>query len=213
MIRSVVRGLFLCSLLIAPATAAAQSDSGSPAWFVGGLGGMTFGTVTSGAVGGQVGFKVAPNLFIIGEAGRIRNVTPRELQDELDLFIALLEIELGVPVSFDVSLPVTYGFGGIRWQEPGRSLAPFAEGGVGFGHISLKIDKASVLGLDLSNEVEEAVGDEANETKILFAFGGGVTTALGEAARLDIGYRYTRIAAGNPAINSSMVYAAVKFGR
>jgi hypothetical protein len=65
---------------LVPAPALAQ---GTP-WFVGGLGGVTFGTVTSGAVGAQFGVQVRPHLFVIGEAGRMHNVMQREIDDLLD---------------------------------------------------------------------------------------------------------------------------------
>ena len=213
MTRSFVRVLCLFVFLALPRLASAQPDAVAPAWFVGGLGGVTFGTVTSATVGGQVGFKIAPNLFVIGEVGRMRNVMPKEIQDELDLFVELLELELGVPITFDVSLPATYGFGGVRWMEPGRAVSPFVEAGVGVGRITLKVDKATVLGLDISDEINDVAGADANATELLIAVGGGVTASLGQSAWLDVGYRYTRIAAGDPSINASMLYAAVKFGR
>jgi hypothetical protein len=213
MIRFIVRMSCVLGLLVMPAIASAQADAAAPAWFVGGLGGLTFGTVTSGAVGGQVGFKIAPNLFVIGEVGRMRNVMPKEISDDLDDFVDLLELELGVPISFDVSLPATYGFGGVRWMAPGRRVSPFVEAGVGAGHISLSVDKAAVLGIDVSDEIDDELGEDANATKFLIALGGGVSASLSRTVWLDLGFRYTRIATEDPSINSSMVYAAVKIGR
>lgn len=181
--------------------------------FVGGLGGVTFGTVTSGAVAGQGGVRVAEGLYVIGEVGYMRNVLPKELRDELDDLVDELEYEFGGPITVDVSVPSLYGFGGLRWSPAAGALAPFVEGGVGVGNISLKVDKAEAFGIDFSDELEDELDSEdLNATKFLLALGGGLTARISNAVAADVGFRYTRIATEDPAINSSMVYGAVKIG-
>src|SRR5687768_10600124 len=101
--RAIRSPLLVAALALVPASALAQ---GTP-WFVGGLGGITFGTVSSGAVGAQVGVQIRPNLFVIGEVGRMGNVLPQNLKDILDE----LGDDLDTPVTFDISAPATYGFG------------------------------------------------------------------------------------------------------
>jgi hypothetical protein len=200
-------------LVLTPIAALAQANAADMSWFAGGLGGLTFGTETSGAIAGQVGVKVAPGLFVIGEVGRMQNVMPKEVKDAVDDLESDLEFQLGVPVSLDISVPSTYGFGGLRWVQPRGKVAPFVEGGVGVGHISFKIEEATVLDVDVKDEVKDALGDDGSATKFLLALGGGVTARLGGSAALDVGYRYFRIFTEDPAINTSMVYVAVKFSR
>ena len=200
-------------LAFSPAVAVAQGTAADMRWFVGGLGGLTFGTETSGAIGGQFGVRVGPGLFAIGEVGRMQNVIPNEVNDDLRDFADQVEEVLGVPIALDVSVPATYGFGGLRWVQPRPGIALFLEGGVGVGDVHIKVEEAEVLGLDVTDEVENAIGDDDNATKFLLALGFGITTRLGQAAVLDAGYRYSRIATEDPSINTSMVYVAVKFGR
>ena len=212
-----IRFVTACAIAVAsfpliPATAFAQGTAADMTWFAGGLGGLTFGTETSGAVGGQFGVKVARNLFVIGEVGRMQNVIPKKVKDDLDDLIDGLEEELGVPITVDVSLPATYFFGGLRWIQPRPGIAPFVEGGVGAGHISIKAERIEILGIDVSDEFEEELGDDENATKFLLALSAGITAKLGQRAALDVGYRYSRIATEEPSINTSMVYVAVKFG-
>lgn len=200
------------ALVLVPVSAWAQGSSANTPWFVGGLGGLTFGTVTSGAVGAQFGVRVAPNLFVIGEVGRMQNVLPKKLRDEFDNLINDLEFESGLPATVEIAVPATYGFVGVRWIQPGQ-VGPFLEAGVGAGHINLTIKKAEIAGFDFKNEIETQVGNDASATQFLVAVGGGVTARLGRVISLDAGYRFTRIATEDPAINSSMIYAAFKVGR
>jgi hypothetical protein len=200
------------AFVFVPVSAWAQGGSADARWFVGGLGGLTFGTVTSGAVGGQVGVRAARNLFVIGEVGRMQNVMPKKLQDDFDALIDVLEFDNGVPITVQVALPTTYGFAGVRWVQPGR-VAPFLEAGVGFGHVSPTIKKAEIFGIDIKDELEAEIASDLNATEFLLALGGGVTSRLGRVTSLDAGYRFTRIATEDPAINSSMIYVAFKIGR
>lgn len=195
--------------LIAPGRAAAQD-----AWqgFVGGLGGVTFGTVTSAAVAGQGGARIAPGVFLVGEVGYMRNVLPKQLRDDFQDLVDVFQLEFGVPVTIDVSVPALYGFGGLRWVPRQGPVSPFVEGGVGVAHISIKVDEAEVLGVDIRDIVEDELGDDTNATKFLVALGGGLTARVAEAVGIDFGFRYSRVATDDPAINSAMLYAAVKAG-
>jgi opacity protein-like surface antigen len=176
------------------------------------LGGVTFGTVTSAAVAGQGGVRIARDLYVIGEVGYMRNVLPKKIRDEFDDLVDEIENEAGVPVSLTVSIPAKYGFGGLRWSPSRGTVSPFVEGGVGVAHVSAKVDEAKVLGVDISDEVENELGDDASVTKVLFALGGGVNARISSTLSADIGFRYTRIATEDPAINSSLVYGALKIG-
>jgi opacity protein-like surface antigen len=195
----------------APAVASAQGTS-APQGFVGGLGGVTFGTVTSAAVAGQGGVRIARDLYVIGEVGYMRNVLPKKIRDEFDDLVDEIENEAGVPVSLTVSIPAKYGFGGLRWSPSRGTVSPFVEGGVGVAHVSAKVDEAKVLGIDISRDVEDELGDDASVTKLLVAVGGGMNARLSSTLSADIGFRYTRIATEEPAINSSLLYGALKIG-
>lgn len=210
--RVIIALAVLAGTVVLPSRIHAQSSDAT--LLVGGLGGVTFGTVSSAGAAGRVGFKLAPNVFLIGEAGRMGNVMPKELEEFAQFLEDDLEFELGAPVTLEFSVPANYGFVGVRFVQPRQSLNLFAEAGIGAGQISVNLSKAEVLGIDVTDDVNDLIDDEVpSETKVLFALGGGLNVPMGQRTSIDVGYRYTRIATEDPAINSSMVYAAFVFGR
>ena len=217
-IRSVLLGT---AFLLTTATGAAAQGASSPRAFVGGLGGLTFGTETSGAIAGQVGVRISRDLFVIGELGRMWDVTPSEVSDEIETGIDFLE-QQGIPVNLEFTVPAFYGFGGMRWAQSGRRVNPFVEGGVGFARLTGEVS-GTVGGVNVDDFLEEfdsELGDFSSN-EVLIAFGGGANIRLTATVSLDAGYRYTHIfvddsvSVDEPTVNTSMVYAAVKirFGR
>ncbi len=217
-IRSVVLGT---AFLLTTATGAAAQGASSPSAFGGGLGGLTFGTATSAAIAGQVGVRISRDLFVIGEVGRMWDVTPSEVSDEIETGVDFLE-QQGIPVNLEFSVPAFYGFGGIRWAQSGRRVNPFVEGGVGFARLTGEVS-GTIGGVNVDEFLEEfdsELGDFSSN-EVLIAFGGGANIRLTPTVSLDAGYRYTHIfvddpgSVDEPTVNTSMVYAAVKilFGR
>jgi opacity protein-like surface antigen len=209
-IGSIILGFVLASGLAAPAAA---QDPPAPRMFAGGLAGVTFGTETSSAIAGQFGVRIARDLFVIGEFGRMQNVLPDEVADQLPLAEEFLEGLLGLPVNIEIKAPALYGFGGVRWAQSGRRVAPFAEAGLGFAHLTGDL---KVNGVDIENLLEEFGADfgdvsDLSTNEFLLAFGGGVNIALTQMMSVDAGYRFTRIFTEESAPNTSMVYGAVKF--
>ena len=197
----------VCAAVIAatPAAAGAQNRG-----FVGGLGGITFGTETSSVFAAQGGVRIASQLVVFGEVGRMQNVLPGDIQDQIDEFVRIFEAETGVDVLLEAKVPAFYGMGGIRWSSD-APVAPFVEGGMGFANLSIDLH-AEIDGVDVSDQADEVIEeDDLDETKFLVAFGGGINARLAEQVRLDIGYRYTRIFTEDPAVNTSAVFAALKF--
>jgi hypothetical protein len=202
------------ALVIALASPVSAQGTTSSGIFVGGLGGLTFGSATSSAVAGQVGVRLMPNVFVIGEIGRAQNVIPGEIADMIDEARDALE-EAGIPFEFSAKAPAIYGFGGLRWAQGGRRFSPFVEGGVGFAHITADVS-GSVAGIDIVDLIEDEVGfGDLSTNEFLIAFGGGVNIGLTPTVSADAGYRFTRIFTDDPAVNMSMIYGAIKimFGR
>jgi hypothetical protein len=181
--------------------------------FVGGLGGMTFGTATDVAFGGRAGVRLAPHVYLLGEVGRMRDVMPADLHTAIEDALASIPDEIGpVPIDVDVRLKSTYGLGAIRAVGAGP-VAPFVEVGGGVARLSLDIS-ASIAGFDVGDEVEDLAGSDAlDTTEPLIMAGGGLRLATGGGSSVDLGYRYTRILVDNPKINTSLVYLGINFGR
>jgi hypothetical protein len=207
-IKQKTAALILGAVMVAAPGLASAQDA---APFVGGLGGVTFGTVSSGAVAARAGLPIGSNLSVIFEVGRMQNVMPSAFADDIELLEDLISLEAGVPVTLDVSIPATHGFVGLRYQGRGAAVMPFVEGGFGFARLSASVNEITIMGIDFGELVEDELGEDVNATKALLALGGGVRVPVSGAVSLDAGYRYTRIFTEDPAINSSMVYAAINF--
>ena len=199
--------LLLAIIFVAVAVPSAYAQDGG---FVGGVAGITFASETSSVVAAQAGGRVARQLFVFGEFGRMQNVLPEEAQDDLDAAAEFLETQLGTTVNLDVRVPAIYGLAGIRWSPDDR-IAPFLEAGAGFARLSLDL-RAEVAGIDITDEVEDQLeSDDLEVTEFLLALGGGLNARLTDRVRLDVGYRYNRVFTDDPTVEVNMVYAALKF--
>lgn len=201
-----VQAAVLFSLLAAAPALAQGADRG----FVRGLGGVSFAAEASPIYGGGAGFRIARNFTVTAEVGRIQNVLPQDIQDNLDLAEQQVELETGIPVSVDANIPVFFFLGGIRADVPtsGR-VKPFIETSAGVGHLSANVH-VEILGIDVSDEVNNLLKDET-ASKFMLAIGGGVSMQMSGACWLDAGYRYHRIATEDPVSNTSVLYAALRF--
>lgn len=193
------------ALSAVPAAASAQSGAAEPdaRMFVGALGGVTFGTESGAIVGGRFGYRIARNLHLFGEVGRITEVTPKEIADLYEELIAIIPGDLAV--EFEYRVPATFFAGGVRWSQARGRIAPFAEAGAGVGHLTPKFD-VRIAGINFTQQVRDLIGDEINTTKFLLMLGGGVNVGVTPSLSVDAGYRYTRIATEDPAVNTSAVY-------
>jgi opacity protein-like surface antigen len=199
--------LAVCAAAFAATPGVAQAQNRG---FAGGLGGITFVSETSSVFAAQAGVRVARQLVVFGEVGRMQNVLPGEIQDQIDEFIAAFEADTGVDAELEAKVPAFYGMGGIRWSND-APVAPFVEAAMGFARLTLDL-RAVIDGVDVSDQADELLEEEdLDETKFLLAFGGGVNARLAEQVRLDIGYRYKRVFTEDPAVNTSEVFAAIKF--
>ena len=180
------------------------------AGFAGGLGGATVGDQRGAVYGVRTGVGIGKGLFVVGEAGRIQNVLPGDVQTELDVVERLIELQ-GIDVSIDASVPVFYGMGGVRWALRRGRVSPFLEAGAGFARLSLDVD-AVVDGADISEDLLRDLEDEGIEaTKFLFSTSGGISLAVQSAWTIDVGYRYARIFTDDPRTNVNVVFGALHY--
>jgi opacity protein-like surface antigen len=197
-----------CAFVLAAAGAAQAQTSDRGSVYV--RGGVTFGTETSSVVAGGAAFTVTPGIQVFGEVGRMQNVMPKSLKEDLDTITSMVTAYYGVPITLDVNVPAIYGLGGVRLVVPvsGR-VHPYVEGGLGVASLSADI-KAEVMGINISQEVEDEA-DLSNETKLMIAVGGGISADLTRSLQLDAGYRFTHINTDDPAVNTSALYGGLRF--
>jgi len=159
-------------------TCAAAQDSA----FVQGVGGirLTSAPGIAGSFGAMVGGSLTPNIDAVGEFGRITDVMP----PILDTALALTYPEF--------QMSAFYGVGGVRLITSPGHVRAYGETVAGFARLSSAlrendspIDAIVNTGLSF-----------VNTTEPLAAAGGGVIFQGGPLVA-NVGYRFTRIFAGD----------------
>lgn len=174
------------ALLVWPAVAQAQSGNND----VQGFGGLTVGTSTFGSAlsptfGGRVNFGLTDNIQLIGEGGRLADISS-------PVFDLLDRTDIGVRVS------AFYGEGGVRLiASPQAAVRPYGEATAGFAHLNAGF---SGLGGTASAIVDAALG-ALGTTQPMLGVGGGVVLQAGSVA-IDVGYRYKQISSGNAIVSA-----------
>ncbi|HEY0876118.1 MAG TPA: hypothetical protein VGD94_21760 [Vicinamibacterales bacterium] len=164
---------FLLALIAMAAPAHAQTMGGQ----LTGFGGTTFGTTsTAPTFGGNLALPLGDNVQIVGEVGRLDDVTASLLAAALDA------------VPFGVGMSAWYGEGGIRIIGSRRSaIRPYAEvtGGVARLRPSTGLD-------GFAGAITDAGLAFLARNEPLVGAGTGVILQRGPFA-VDLGYRYKRI--------------------
>ena len=177
----------LVMVLAAPIPAGAQ-DRG----FVRAIGGATMGSESGGAFGGTVGVKITPNAQIFGEFGRLQNVLPSSVLDEVEIEAALVANSRAGKSSSTASAKATYGLVGLRMNVRKIGDAQlFLEGGGGAAEVksshSALIRGSETLHGDISNLVSVPFTASSPQTAGLASIGGGMTLAITQKMGVEMG--------------------------
>ena len=181
------------ALLIA--TSSHAQDKG----YVQGVGGLTFQSEISGLFGGEVGVNITRDVQIYGQVGRMINILPKSIQDDLDDAAQSLTVLTGDRWQFDGKIPATYFGGGVKLLIPtGARVRPFVTAGVGAATMKASIKEID-LGEILDDLIDEGFIDEGDVrgTEFAFEFGGGLSIPVGVRMQIEGGYRLMRISSIN----------------
>jgi opacity protein-like surface antigen len=162
-------------LLGTSAPAAAQYSQ------VQGFGGLTFGDLTgSSTFGGAIAVPLTDNIYIVGEGGKMTDITRSYISSILDV----------TPVDLRVS--AWYGEGGVRLIGSSlHAVRPYAEATAGFARLT-----TGFTGIGGADELVNGGLGLLNRTQPLLGVGGGVIVEGGPLV-LDVGYRFKQIRAGD----------------
>jgi hypothetical protein len=164
------------------------------------------------AVGGSLGVRIAPGLFLTGEVGYLQSIDPNGLNTVLDLASDIVDATgLADDFAFGFDAPTLYVSGGLRFQAPTPVISPFVEGAVGYARTRYDVD-VRVLGVEASPLADLALqlmGARYADGPVT-TLGGGVTFFFTRHVGLDAGYRYMRFY--GPDADTNNVYAAFKVG-
>lgn len=208
----VVPALVVALNVLVVSSAAAQPTP-EPRGFVRALGGATFVTEPGALIAAGGGVRLNAHVSLIGEIGRLSNVLPKSLQQDLDDVAPLLASQFGQRLVIDGRARATYGITGVRVTGRGPRVAPFVEAMAGRAR-GTSVIHASVSGADVTSGVERALGMPRSETHAMYTLGAGLAIRAGRHVVVDAGYRYVRIQLGadDPKINTSAFHSGIRFG-
>lgn len=207
-----IPALGLVMVLVAANPAAAQ-DRG----FVRLLGGATMGTESGPLVGATVGVRVTSSARIFGEFGRLQNVMPSSVLDEIERAAALAANTRGGKSSISAEARATYGIVGLRMDVRKVGDAQlFLEGGGGAAQVRSSLTAfirgSETLQGTITHLVSVPFTSSSPQTKGLATFGGGMMLAVTQKMGVELGYRYVRIFTNNPSVNTGNLYGAWRLG-
>ena len=171
------------------------------------------------------GVSIAPHLKVVGDLGRFQNLQG-DLQASLASTATSLATNQGLGVTTASSVPAWYGLGGLRYDVPLRPrVAPYVMGGIGVAHLNpqpqflfasgaLPDGSTPVIGSDVTSTITSAglVTAPAASNGLLTSVGGGALLAVAPHLGVDVGYRFSRIAAGATATGSALNTNGMTFG-
>jgi hypothetical protein len=169
-------------------SADAQGAAKEPRWYASVDGGATFGHKVSGVVGGEGGFRIADDLDVYVEGGRMHNVANSNLANRANLIASTFG------GSANAAYRVTYFDAGLRYEFLAGKWLPYVMMGGGIARVHPDV-KFSIGGTDVTGQLGSfgvQLGNDLADTltKGLFVIGGGARTSFGRRYLVDVSYRY-----------------------
>jgi opacity protein-like surface antigen len=205
----------------------AQEGGGQDApGYVTGLGGFAVSVGnTTGDVLLEGGVRIAPHVMVFGNVGRFGNLQA-DLQPTLNATTSALAANQGLTVIGGGSLPASFFVGGLRVEIPTNSrFIPYVLGGAGVAHLSptaqftfssgiMPDGSTPAVGTDVTPILASAGSFSAPPatSAFMFTLGGGVQVPVVPHWVVDVGYRYSRIAADSTLSASPLTTNGMAFG-
>src|SRR5262249_48925686 len=140
---------------------------------------------TSGNVVGEVGVRVARNLFVFGDIGQFHNLQPSLAQPTIDATDLALSTS-GVTVTGTARVPALELLGGVRYLVPTHAgPTPYVLGGAGLAHLSPTGDFVYSSGTLPGATTPPTVGDDV--TSQLMTLGDFTAPAATNAFMFTVG--------------------------
>jgi opacity protein-like surface antigen len=223
-----VQVLSLVAMFVATVAApsfAQEKRAQDPNGYVSGFGGAAWADGNStGSVLFEGGVRIAPHVTAFGNVGRFANLQG-DLQPTLDAATNALS-EQGLGVTSGGTLPAWYGVGGLRAEFPASAHAlPYVLGGLGAARLNPAAQFTYASGT-MPDGLIPAVGTDVTSTLValgsyaappasnalMFTLGGGVEIPTMSHWSVDLGYRYSRIAADTTLSATALNTNAMTFG-
>jgi hypothetical protein len=206
-------GIGLAAVLAFPSVARAQETKVVFRPMVGGV----VGAGPGASFGAAISFKTSDKLQIHGEFGRLTNILPKSVLDQVELNAAAAANTLGGKHSSDASAAASYGMIGFRQALRDVSGAnTFVEVGVGMARVTSELSAvirgSAALQGDISNLVTTGFTNATPETKPMVSIGGGLILGISRTTAVEMGARYQRIFTSDHAINAANIFGGFRVG-
>jgi len=214
------------TLLTAAPLLAQEAGGPDASGYITGVGGFSrsVGSTTSDVLL-EGGVRVAPHVMAIGSIGRFGNLQP-DLQPTLDATAAALAASQGLAVTAGGTLPASFYEGGLRVEVPaGSRVMPYVLGTLGVARLTptpqfsyaggiMPDGSTPAVGTDVTNALMTASSVTAPppSSAFMFTLGGGVQVPVVPHWIVDVGYRYSRIAADSTLSASPLNTNGMTFG-
>lgn len=195
-------------------SSASSSGSAESRLFLVGDGGIALGDEhKAGTLGADVGVRIMSHLQVMGEFGRLTNILPNSLNQNLSLSALTLADQIGAPVTVtQAAVPVSYGLGLVQVDLLSIGAAtPYIEAGLGEARVSSQFSAES-SGTSFSSQVLSTVTLPASGTDRMVAGGAGVNFRVSRRVGAVVGYRYAQIGTSGSKLDTSRVFGGVRFG-
>ena len=177
---------------------------------------------TSGNILGEVGVRVARNVFVFGDLGQFHNLQPSLVQPTVDATTLALAGD-GLTVNGTGRVPALQLLGGVRYVIPTHGgVAPYVLGGAGMARLmptaEFTYSSGTITGAtpapgdDVTSQLISN-GDFTNppaSNAFMFTFGGGVQVPIAPHVDVDVGYRVSRVNSDTP-VNAQSIMAGVGY--
>jgi opacity protein-like surface antigen len=209
-------GLGLAAVLAVPSVAGAQAQA-EPKFFVKPIIGAVAGAGPGASFSGAVSFKAGEKLQIAAELGRMNNILPSSVADDVEKAAALVANSINGKHSASSSADANYFMVTGRWALRDVSGAhTFLEIGAGAAHVestvSAVVRGSESLQGDISSQVITPFTSATPATKPMFSIGGGIVLGVTRATAIEVGARYQHIATDHTAIKMANIFGAFRIG-
>lgn len=213
--RRLVVPIGLLAIIAVPSVALAQSPEQKV--FFRPMVGAVVGSGPGASFSAAVSFKTNDKLQIHGEFGRLANILPDAVAEEVEIAAALAANTLGGKHSASSTAHANYGLVGVRHALRDVSGAnTFVEIGVGVARVTSEVSAvlrgSETIQGDISSSVSTSFTRATPETKPMFSLGGGLILGVTRTTAVEMGARYVRIFTDARAINMSNIFGGFRFG-
>lgn len=196
----------LIAIVLSGVASGAWVQGRTPTWladdykgYVAGVGGGTYAGKGGALFGGEVGWKLAENVEVFGEVGRMTDITSSSSKDAADTVAAYLNsLGLGTATG-SVKTPVNYGAVGVRYFVMTTDrYQPYLVASVGGANVERKpaftVSGADVTGSLSSTTYGVQLGKDLDgkSNRAMVTAGGGVRVPVGRMF-VDANVRYGRV--------------------